>query len=268
MDKIKDILDMLKNMGKMLKDIPVLIKSLLYVAITVPQKIGDFVKEFGKFTSKAKTVYAALLVLFVGIFFGLQILIASLIGISGALPPVPLILMSLVIIYYLVSGNLPQVKKANKQIIDSSKKIGVFFEKAKSIVVPIILLFFGVYISIKYLINYLTDSYDTVPNRIIILIVSYIVYSIVMIDNKYLPMVQNYLLLAFIYIFNNPLIKDIIKFKVKIDEKNPSKSADDVFKWILKNIPSVITTLIVVAICVKIFITKLISYINYFDLDS
>ena len=79
-------------------------------------------------------------------------------------------------------------------------------------------------------------------------------------DSSQLKLMQIYLFRGFILIFNNSIIKDIVKFNVKIDKNNPKKANNDVIKWISKNIPQVIFTLFAVAIIFKIFLKKILSY--------
>ena len=273
MDKIKDIFDMLKDMGKALKDVPKVLLSLLealpllaqalvFLVTKLPKQIGDVFTEIIKFFDKAKTLYIAIIVLIVAIFIGIQFLVIIITGVNLPVPPIVLILISIFVVVGLVLNNTNDLKTFQTQILNIKVLYDNFAKKATPIIVPVILLFFILIIGFRYLIKFITGSPSTIPIRILILLSIYIIYIIVMFDNTYLKLAQDYLLLGFIYLFNHPAVKEIVKFNVKIDKDKPLKSSDDIAKWILLNIPAVIITLIIVAVVVKIFITKIISYIN------
>jgi len=187
MDGLKKIADSIKNLPKVLLDlvklIPLLIKAVVFLVVTLPLKIIKLLKTIGKFMSKVKSILFAVLVAFLGIFFSIQYLFKYLTGLGTAIPHIPLALFTL-----------------------------------------------------------------------------FIVFNLVMNDSSQLKQMQIYLFRGFILIFNNSIIKDIVKFNVKIDKNDPKKANNDVIKWISKNIPQVIFTLFAVAIIFKIFLKKILSY--------
>jgi hypothetical protein len=158
-----------------------------------------------------------------------------------------------------------QYLKLAKEYLNIFKNdINKYATKASSVIVSIILVFIVLFMGIKYLVKSLTDSDDIVPFKILVLLVLYIMYFIIKSDTIFLQLIQKYMLLGLIFLFNNPVIKDAINFNVKIDEKNPYNSIDDIIKWFFKNLLTVTFTLLLYAIFIKIYIKQFLSYFpNY-----
>jgi len=161
----------------------------------------------------------------------------------------------------LVKALIFLVTTVPKKIIELIGMIKDFGSKARPIVFAIILTFFAVFFGIQFLFKYLTGL-SGMPQIPLLVLSMYIVFDLVIGGSTQLKVMQGYLLKGLVLLFNNPIIKDIIKFNVDIDEKNPVKTTENVLMWILKNIPQVIFTFFAVAIGFKIGIKKTLSYIN------
>ena len=181
--------------------------------------------------------------------------------IADSIKNLPKVLLDLIkLIPLLIKAVVFLVTTLPLKIIKLLKTIGKFMSRAKSILFAVLVAFLGIFFSIQYLFKYLTGLSTAIPHIPLALFSLFIVFNLVMNDSSQLKVMQTVLFKGFIFIFNNPIIKDILKFNVKIDKNNPKKSNNDVLKWISKNIPQVIFTLFAVAIITKIFIKKLISY--------
>ena len=181
--------------------------------------------------------------------------------IADSIKNLPKVLLDLIkLIPLLIKGVVFLVTTVPLKIIKLLKTIGKFMSRAKSILFAVLISFLGIFFSIQYLFKYLTGLGTAIPHIPLALFSLFIVFNLVMNDSSQLKQMQVYLFRGFIFIFDNPIIKDILKFNVKIDKNNPKKANNDVLKWIGKNIPQVVFTLFAVAIISKIFIKKVISY--------
>ena len=152
-----------------------------------------------------------------------------------------------------------------KFIIDTIKSITKFITKATPLAFAVIISFFAIYFGIQFLFGYLTGMNGVIPAIPLAIISLYVIYDLVLNNNKQLKVLQDLLFQGFIYIFNNPLIKELIGFNISIDEKDPIKSSEKVIDWFLKNIPQTILTLFILALTLKIFIQKSWSYLTFYS---
>ena len=92
----------------------------------------------------------------------------------------------------------------------------------------------------------------------------YIIYELVMRKTDLLKLFQKYLLKGFLFIFNNPLVKDLVGFNVKVDKRNPAKSFINILKWISNNIVKIVISFFFMAFMLKISIGKIWQYITFY----
>jgi len=165
----------------------------------------------------------------------------------------------------LIKALVFMVTTVPKYIIDLLKTISNFSKKAKPLIVAIIISFFAIFFGIQLLFSYLTGMNGIIPAIPLAILSLYVVVDLVLNNSSQLKILQSILLKGFVFIFDNPFLKDILGFNVKIDEKNPDKTTEKIIEWILKNLPKIIITLLILAISLKIFIQKLWSYITFYS---
>ncbi len=230
------------------------------------QYVDKSSNEFNKFKTKSTPIIIPIILLFITLFFSIRYLIKYLTGIDNLIPIRIFIFIISCIVYKIVMTDNQYLKLAKEYLDNFKNDINKYAKKASSVIVSIILVFIVLFMGIKYLVKYLTDSDDIVPFKILVLLVLYIMYFIIKLDTVYLQLIQKYILLGLIFLFNNPLIKDVINFNVKIDEKNPYNSIDNIIKWGFKNLLTVIFTLLLYAIFLKIYIKQFLSYFPIFNI--
>jgi hypothetical protein len=165
----------------------------------------------------------------------------------------------------LIKALIFMVTTVPKFIINFLKSVTKFIKSAKPLVFAVIISFFAVYFGIQYLFGYLTGMNGVIPAIPLALLSLYIIVDLVMNNSSQLKVLQSILLKGFIFIFNNPLLKDLLGFDVKIDEKNPAKTTEKIIAWALKNFLKIIITLFALGIGLKIFIQKLWSYVTFYS---
>jgi len=171
--------------------IPFLIKGTLFIFVDLPKYIFGVIKSIGNFIKKSIPVLFAVILTFMLVFFGLQIIISKVMDTPGMIPHIPLAAFSLFIVYELVTNEYDLLKSFQKKIFD-----------------------------------------------------------------------------AFLFIFANPLLKDILGFDVKVDSKNPLKSMPQILKWIGKNILKIILFLFFILLIGKISYQKIWGYITFYTNKS
>jgi len=152
-----------------------------------------------------------------------------------------------------------------KYIADIVKSITKFSKTAKPLIIAVIISFFAIFFGIQFLFGYLTGMNSAIPAIPLAILSMYIVVDLVLNNSNQLKILQSILINGLLFIFNNPFLKDILGFNVKIDEKNPAKSTEKVLEWVLKNLPKITITLFIIAIVLKIFIQKLWTYITFYS---
>jgi len=150
-------------------------------------------------------------------------------------------------------------------IFNVIKGIYAFGAAARPLIFAVIISFLGIYFGIQFLFGYLTGMNSAIPALPLAAFSMFILYDVVMNNNSQLKIFQTLLLNGFIFIFNNPLIKDIIGFDVNIDEKDPKATNERIIKWSIKNLAKIVFTLFAVAIAFKIFVQKSWSYITFYS---
>jgi len=168
----------------------------------------------------------------------------------------------------LIKALIFMVTTVPKYIIDFFKTVAKFSKTAKPLVFAVIISFFAIFFGIQYLFGYLTGMIGVIPAIPLALLSLYIVVDLVMNNSTQLKVLQSILLKGFVFIFNNPFIKDILGFNVKINEKDPVKTTEKIIEWALKNLPKIIITLFTLAIVLKIFIKKVWSYVTFYSKTS
>lgn len=96
------ITDLLKIVPNMLKALPLALKALIYMVVTLPKFIFNVLKNITKFVKKAIPLTFAVLISFFIVFFGIQYLFGQLTGMGTMLPHAPLAAFSLYIVHELV----------------------------------------------------------------------------------------------------------------------------------------------------------------------
>lgn len=185
--------------------------------------------------------------------------------IPNMLKDIPKVLLDVIkMLPLLMKALIFMVTTVPTYIINFYKAVYSFLMKAKPLVFAVIVTFFVIFFGIQYLFGYLTGMNGVIPAIPLALISIIVLYDIVINQNSQLKIFQSILLNGFIFIFNNPLLKDILGFNVKIDSKNPEKSFNDILKWTMKNIVKIIFTLFGLAIMLKLFIQKSWGYATFY----
>ena len=94
----------LKVLAKIKDIIPQLIDGFKFLFVSMPKNIFQLIKNVTKFIEKTIPIAFAVILTYFLIFFGLQILITKITKIPGLIPHSPLALLSLLIVYNLVSS--------------------------------------------------------------------------------------------------------------------------------------------------------------------
>jgi hypothetical protein len=165
----------------------------------------------------------------------------------------------------LIKALIFMVTTVPKFIINTVKSILKFIKSAKPLVFAVIFSFFAVFFGIQFLFGYLTGMNGVIPAIPLALFSLYIVVDLVMNNSSKLKILQSILLKGFLFIFNNPFLKDLLGFNVKIDKKNPVKTTKNIIGWVLKNLPKIIITLLVLGIVLKMFIQKSWAYVTFYS---
>ena len=156
------------------------------------------------------------------------------------------------------------VVKLPKLIFNTIKNVFNFIKKAIPLAFAVILSYLLIFFGIQYLFTELTGmslGHAQVPLAIFTL---YIIYELVMRKTDLLKLFQKYLLKGFLFIFNNPLVKDLVGFNVKVDKRNPAKSFINILKWISNNIVKIVISFFFMAFMLKISIGKIWQYITFY----
>jgi hypothetical protein len=164
------------------------------------------------------------------------------------------------ILFVLVT--IPQfITTLTKKIVNYGKKalpIGL------AISIAYILIFFG----LQILITKLVGVPGIIPQLPLAIFTLFIIISLIEQNLSMLKIFQKYIIVGFMYIFTNPLIKDIVGFDVEIDKKHPEKSIKEIIEWIIKNAVKVILILIILGFLIKISFIKAWSYITFYSSTS
>ena len=184
---LKAIAGLAKIIPQLFKLLPILLKGFMFLFVGLPKMFFAQIKNALNFLKKSIPIAFAVILSYLLVFFGLQLLITNVLGIPGLIPHAPLAAFSLLIVYELVmtQGNL-------------MKKF------------------------------------------------------------------QTYLLKAFVFIFANPLTKEIFNFNVKIDPRNPLKSMPKILAWAAKNMVKIILTIFFLIFIFKIGAEKIWGYITFY----
>jgi hypothetical protein len=184
---LKAIAGLAKIIPQLFKLLPVLLKGFMFLFIGLPKLIFAQIKNAMKFIKKSIPIAFAVVLSYLLVFFGLQLLITNVLGTPGLIPHAPLAAFSLLIVYQLVMTQSDLMKKF-----------------------------------------------------------------------------QTYLLKGFVFIFANPLTKEIFNFNVKIDPKNPLKSMPKILVWSAKNIVKIILTIFFLIFMSKVGAEKIWGYITFY----
>ena len=149
-------------------------------------------------------------------------------------------------------------------IINTVKNALTFIRKAIPLAFAVILSYLLIFFGIQYLFSELTGMSLGLAQIPLATFTLFIIYELVMYKTDILKLFQNYLLKGFLLIFDNPLIKDLVGFNVKIDKKNPAKSFVNILKWVSTNIVKVILSFFFIAFMLKISIGKIWQYVTFY----
>jgi len=119
----KPFKEILKIVPGILKIIPLTIKALIFLVVSLPKMIFNLIKSIYKFIGKAAPNTFAIIVLFMLIFFGFQILMRNLLGPGIITPPIILGIFTLFIIYSLVINESKEISLFQKILLDLFLKI-------------------------------------------------------------------------------------------------------------------------------------------------
>lgn len=171
------------------------------------------------------------------------------------------------VIPLLFKGLIFLVVTIPKTWISVIKAVAKFTKKAIPIAFAVILSFFLIFFGIQFLITYLTGAQGLIPHIPLAVITMMLVFDLVLNNSAQLKIFQKYVLKGFLLLFNNPLLKDIFGFDVKVDSKNPDKSFSKILKWTMKNLVKIIFTFFGLAIMLKLFILNSWKYITFYSQD-
>jgi hypothetical protein len=150
-------------------------------------------------------------------------------------------------------------------IVSIIKTIGQFTKKAVPIAFAVVLSFFLIFFGIQFLITYLTGAQGLIPHIPLAMLTMVLVFDLVMNNTAQLKIFQKYVLKGFLFLFNNPLLKDIFGFDVKVDSKNPDKAFEQILKWTMKNLVKIVFTFFGLAIMLKLLILNSWKYITFYS---
>jgi hypothetical protein len=183
----KAIAGLAKIIPQLFKLLPVLLKGFMFLFVGLPKMVFAQIKNAMNFIKKSIPIAFAVILSYMLVFFGLQMLITNVLGTPGLIPHPPLAVFSLLIVYELVMTQGDLMKKF-----------------------------------------------------------------------------QKFLLKAFLFIFANPLTKELFNFNVKIDPKNPLKSMPKILAWAAKNMVKIILTIFFLIFLTKISAEKIWGYITFY----
>ena len=184
---LKAIAGLAKIIPQLFQLLPVLLKGFMFLFVGLPKMIFTQIKNVINFIKKAIPIAFAVVLSYMLVFFGLQIMITNVLGTPGLIPHAPLAAFSLLI-----------------------------------------------------------------------------VYELVMTQGDLMKQFQTLLLKGFLFIFANPLTKDLFNFNVQIDKKNPLKSMPKILSWVAKNIVKIIITVFFLMFLTKISAEKIWGYITFY----
>jgi len=122
-DALKQLLGIVKIVPGLLQVIPLTLKALLFLVVSLPKMIFSIISNIYKFINKATPNIFGIVVLFILIFFGLQILVRNLLGNGIIVPPMPLMFFVFFIIYSLVMNDSTEISLFQKIILKLFLKI-------------------------------------------------------------------------------------------------------------------------------------------------
>jgi hypothetical protein len=183
----KTIVGFAKLIPQLFKLLPVLLKGFMFLFLGLPKMIFAQIKNAMNFIKKSIPIAFAVILTYLLVFFGLQMLITNVLGTPGLIPHTPLAAFALLIVYELVMTQGDLMKKF-----------------------------------------------------------------------------QTYLLKAFLFIFANPLTKELFNFNVNIDPKNPLKSMPQILAWAAKNMVKIILTFFFLTFLFKVGVEKIWGYITFY----
>lgn len=111
MDKLKSVGKNLKGTEKTMEMVESFLKFFM---VTLPKTVFNVTERF---TNKARPVYFVSIVIFIVIFFGIQIAMKYLTGVQDLVPHTPLALFTFFIIYTLVMSNGKTLKKMQNVLL-------------------------------------------------------------------------------------------------------------------------------------------------------
>jgi hypothetical protein len=99
---LKAIEGVAKIIPQLFQLIPLLIKGSMFLFISLPTMVFKQISNAGKFIARSIPIAFAVILSYLLVFFGLQMLITHVLGTPGLIPHAPLAVLSLLIVYELV----------------------------------------------------------------------------------------------------------------------------------------------------------------------
>jgi len=151
-----------------------------------------------------------------------------------------------------------------KMIFAQIKNAFKFIKKSIPIAFAVILSFFLVFFGLQMLITNVLGTPGLIPHPPLAAFTLLIVYELVMTQGDLMKKFQTYLLKGFLFIFANPLTKELFNFNVKIDKKKPLKSMGKILAWSAKNMVKIILTFFFLIFLLKVGAEKIWGYITFY----
>jgi hypothetical protein len=102
------------------------------------------------------------------------------------------------------------------------------------------------------------------PEGPLSIITTILLYQI-FVNNPFIAKFILKIFMQFVFVLlQNPLVREILNFKLKIDPMNMSKHSVEIFKWASSNIVRILIFSLFIIFIIKVFITKSLSYIMPF----
>jgi hypothetical protein len=114
---LKAIAGLAKVIPQLFKLLPVLLKGFMFLFIGLPKMVFKQISNAGKFVAKSIPIAFAVILAYLLVFFGLQMLITHVLDTPGLIPHPPLAVFALLIIYELVMTQFDLMKLFQKYLL-------------------------------------------------------------------------------------------------------------------------------------------------------
>lgn len=226
--------------------------------------------------------------------------ILETLGIGGLIPEGPLTFVTMAVIYDLLVNNkfiLEQIKKMvvgfvtisfnnplSKFLLNYNLKITKktpMSKKLQLIIGWLVKNFLRIFayciclvLLLKYGFAYTQSSVGSLleyfgmdgilPEGPLSIVTTILLYQI-FVNNPFIAKFILKIFMQFVFVLlQNPLVREILNFKLKIDPMNMSKHSVEIFKWASSNIVRILIFSLFMIFIIKVFITKSLSYVMPF----